>query len=102
MKLAWEAAEPGRAAKVPHNWKGRSKSALCAQKNPACVSDWFVLKAHQTRLRYLKELQEHAESKEPVTAETGYTQRYTQPDCFKQFYMGIFITWPNIFNVCIL
>ncbi|XP_016391736.1 androglobin-like [Sinocyclocheilus rhinocerous] len=41
MKLAWEAAEPGRAAK-----------------------------AHQSRLHYLKELQEHAESKEPVTAET--------------------------------
>uniref|UniRef100_A0A9J8BKH2 Androglobin n=1 Tax=Cyprinus carpio carpio TaxID=630221 RepID=A0A9J8BKH2_CYPCA len=41
MKLAWEAAEPGRAAK-----------------------------AHQTRLRYLKELQERAESKQPVTAET--------------------------------
>ncbi|XP_052441580.1 androglobin [Carassius gibelio] len=41
MKLAWEAAEPGRAAK-----------------------------AHQTRLRYLKELQERAEIKEPGTAET--------------------------------
>uniref|UniRef100_A0A672PF17 Uncharacterized protein n=2 Tax=Sinocyclocheilus grahami TaxID=75366 RepID=A0A672PF17_SINGR len=41
MKLAWEAAEPGRAAK-----------------------------GHQSRLHYLKELQERAESKEPVTAET--------------------------------
>lgn len=45
MKLAWETAEPGRAAK-----------------------------AHQTRLRYLKQLQAHAEGKEPTTAETDTPQ----------------------------
>ncbi|XP_055042531.2 androglobin isoform X2 [Misgurnus anguillicaudatus] len=45
MKLAWETAEPGRAAK-----------------------------AHQNRLRYLKELQANAEGKEPITAETGTPQ----------------------------
>lgn len=74
---------------------------MCSN-NPVCASDWFVLKAHQTRLRYLKELQEREESKEPVTAETGYTQRYTQPDCLIQYNMGIFNIWPNIFNVYIL
>ncbi|XP_050993813.1 androglobin [Labeo rohita] len=54
MKLAWEAAEPGRAAK-----------------------------AHQTRQRYLKDLQERAESKEPVTAETD-TQ--PQPQQSEEFF----------------
>ncbi|XP_056337396.1 androglobin [Danio aesculapii] len=41
MKLAWESAEPGRA-----------------------------MKAHQSRLRYLKVLEERAESKEPAGTET--------------------------------
>ncbi|XP_048062860.1 androglobin isoform X1 [Megalobrama amblycephala] len=54
MKLAWEAAEPGRAAK-----------------------------AHQTRLRYLKELQEHAESKEPA-AETDTQPQSQQSGEFTQ------------------
>lgn len=55
MKLAWEAAEPGRAAK-----------------------------AHQTRLRYLKDLQERAESKEPVTAETDTQPQSQQSGEFTQ------------------
>ncbi|KAK7132938.1 hypothetical protein R3I94_014983 [Phoxinus phoxinus] len=55
MKLAWEAAEPGRAAK-----------------------------AHQTRLRYLKEQQEHAEGKEADSAETETQPQSQQSGEFTQ------------------